>query len=164
MRWTAIGSTSCCSICNLPDGRGAECVERIQEAEPLVPIVVLSGHGDEDYAVEILNRGVQDYLVKWEGDGRAILRAIRYAIERKRAEVKLNYLARHDSLTGIPNRQYLRDQLERSDDARVARSQRRWRCCCSISTGSRRSTRRSATRLGDMLLRAVVQRLDGQRS
>ncbi len=59
-----------------------------------MPIVVLSGQGDEDYAVEILNRGVQDYLVKWEGDGRTILRAIRYAIERKRAEVRLNYLAR----------------------------------------------------------------------
>ncbi|HUQ53364.1 MAG TPA: response regulator, partial [Gammaproteobacteria bacterium] len=64
---------------NLPDGRGAECVQKIQETDGLVPIVVLSGHGDEDYAVEILNRGVQDYLVKWEGDGRTILRAIRYA-------------------------------------------------------------------------------------
>ena len=62
---------------NLPDGRGTECVERIREAEALMPIVVLSGHGDEDFAVEILNRGVQDYLVKWEGDGRIILRAIR---------------------------------------------------------------------------------------
>ena len=42
---------------NLPDARGAECVESIQEADDLVPIVVLSGHGDEDFALEILNRG-----------------------------------------------------------------------------------------------------------
>jgi diguanylate cyclase (GGDEF)-like protein len=96
---------------NLPDGRGVECVERIREADDLIPIVVLSGHGDEDFAVEILNRGVQDYLVKWEGDGRVILRAIRYAIERKRAEIKLNYLARLDWLTTLPNRQHLRDEL-----------------------------------------------------
>ena len=99
---------------HLPDATGGECVERIQTWAPNTPIVVLSGQGDEDYAVEILNRGVQDYLVKWEGDARTILRAIRYAIERKRSESKLNYLARYDSLTDIPNRQYLRDQLERA--------------------------------------------------
>ena len=46
---------------HLPDASGAECVERLQQAEQSVPIVVLSGRGDEDYAVEILNRGVQDY-------------------------------------------------------------------------------------------------------
>src|SRR5262245_54003542 len=106
---------------NLPDGRGADCVAKIQEANSLVPIVVLSGQGDEDYAVEILNKGVQDYLVKWEGDGRIILRAIRYAIERKRAELKLNYLARYDSLTAIPNRQYLRDQLDQATTRAVRR-------------------------------------------
>src|SRR5690606_11465639 len=99
---------------HLPDATGGDCVEKIQQADATVPIVVLSGQGDEDYAVEILNRGVQDYLVKWEGDARIILRAIRYAIERKRSESKLHYLARYDSLTGIPNRQYLRDQLERA--------------------------------------------------
>jgi PleD family two-component response regulator len=96
---------------NLPDGRGPECVERIRKADELVPIVVLSGHGDEDFAVEILNLGVQDYLVKWEGDGRIILRAIRYAIERKSAEIKVNYLARLDWLTCIPNQNYLREEL-----------------------------------------------------
>jgi DNA-binding response OmpR family regulator len=90
---------------NLPDGRGVECVEKIHNADELVPIVVLSGHDDEDFAVDVLNRGVQDYLVKWEGDGRIILRAIRYAIERKRAENKVNYLARLDWLTCIPNAQ-----------------------------------------------------------
>ena len=32
---------------NLPDGRGVECVERVREADDLIPIVVLSGQGDE---------------------------------------------------------------------------------------------------------------------
>lgn len=99
---------------NLPDGSGLGCVEKIQRANPQIPIVVLSGQDDEDYAIDILNRGVQDYLVKWEGQGRTVLRAVRYAIERKRAELRLNYLAQYDPLTGIPNRQYFQDQLEKA--------------------------------------------------
>ena len=62
----------------LPDGNGMDCVEAVQEANSDVPIVVLSGQDDEDFAVSILNKGVQDYLVKWEGKGRLIMRSIRY--------------------------------------------------------------------------------------
>ncbi len=143
---------------NLPDGRGAECVEKIQQADALVPIVVLSGHGDEDYAVEILNRGVQDYLVKWEGDGRTILRAIRYAVERKRAEVRLNYLARYDSLTRIPNRQYLCDQLGQA----TTRALRRGSTMALLLLDLDRFKTVNETlghEAGDVLLRDVVQRL-----
>jgi diguanylate cyclase (GGDEF)-like protein len=105
----------------LPDGSGMECVEAVQEADPDMPIVVLSGQDDEDFALGILNKGVQDYLVKWEGKGRLIMRTIRYAIERKRAEKRLNYLAQYDNLTGVPNRQYLTEQLDQAI-ARAARS------------------------------------------
>ncbi|RMF94534.1 MAG: EAL domain-containing protein [Gammaproteobacteria bacterium] len=99
---------------HLPDGSGMECVDVIQEAETGTPIVVLSGRDDEEFALSILNKGVQDYLAKWEGETRGILRAIRYAIERKRSEMRLNYLAQYDPLTEIPNRQYFNDQLARA--------------------------------------------------
>jgi len=143
---------------NLPDGRGVECVERVREADDLIPIVVLSGQGDEDFAVEILNRGVQDYLVKWEGDGRIILRAIRYAIERKRAEVKLNYLARLDWLTTLPNRYYVRDKL-----AHVAKRAARRRGTISLLLldldGFKSVNDTLGHAGGDNLLRAVAERL-----
>ena len=143
---------------NLPDGRGVECVERVREADDLIPIVVLSGQGDEDFAVEILNRGVQDYLVKWEGDGRIILRAIRYAIERKRAEVKLNYLARLDWLTTLPNRYYVRDKL-----AYVAKRASRRRGTMSLLLldldGFKTVNDTLSHAAGDALLRAVAERL-----
>ncbi len=143
---------------HLPDANGRECVERIQQANSQVPIVVLSGEGDEDYAVEILNRGVQDYLVKWEGDGRVILRAIRYAIERKRSESKLNYLARYDSLTGIPNRQYLRDQLERAT-TRALRGRTKIALLFLDLDRFKMVNDTLGHQLGDELLRSVVQRL-----
>jgi diguanylate cyclase (GGDEF)-like protein len=143
---------------HLPDATGGECVERIQQAAPQVPIVVLSGQADEDYAVAILNRGVQDYLVKWEGDGRIILRSIRYAIERKRSETKLNYLARYDSLTGIPNRQYLRDQLERAA-TRALRTRTQMALLFLDLDRFKMVNDTLGHQLGDNLLRAAVQRL-----
>ncbi len=99
---------------HLPDASGAEVVDAIQVVDQTTPVVVLSGQDDEEFALNILNKGVQDYLVKWEGESKGILRAIRYAIERKRSELRLNYLAQYDPLTGIPNRQYFHDQLERA--------------------------------------------------
>jgi diguanylate cyclase (GGDEF)-like protein len=143
---------------NLPDGRGVECVEKIQKADELVPIVVLSGHADEDFAVEILNRGVQDYLVKWEGDGRIILRAIRYAIERKRAEIKVNYLARLDWPTCLPNRQYLRDELTHAV-TRAVRNRRTMALLVLDIDGFKAVNDTLGRSVGDALLREVVQRL-----
>jgi diguanylate cyclase (GGDEF)-like protein len=109
---------------HLPDGQGLSCVDAIQKVDERIPMVVLSGQDDEDFAVSILNKGVQDYIVKWEGQGRTILRSIRYAIERKRTEMRLNYLAQFDPLTGIGNRQYFHDQLERAT-ARARREARK---------------------------------------
>jgi diguanylate cyclase (GGDEF)-like protein len=99
---------------HLPDASGEACVREIKQANSRIPIVVLSGEDSEDYAIAILNEGVQDYLVKWDRDGRTILRAIRYAIERKRTELRLNHLASYDSLTQIPNRNYFVQYLEKA--------------------------------------------------
>jgi diguanylate cyclase (GGDEF)-like protein len=109
---------------HLPDGSGLECLDSIQAVNNEIPIVVLSGQDDEDFAVSILNKGAQDYLVKWEGQGRTILRSIRYAIERKKSDLHLSYLAQYDPLTGIPNRQFFNDQLKRAT-ARARRDGRK---------------------------------------
>ena len=109
---------------HLPDGSGLQCLDAIQVVDNEIPIVVLSGQDDEEFAVSILNKGAQDYLVKWEGQGRTILRSIRYAIERKKSDLRLNYLAQYDPLTGIPNRQFFNDQLTRAT-ARARRDGRK---------------------------------------
>ena len=105
---------------NLPDATGEVSVSKIQDACPKIPIVILSGEDNEDYAIGILNQGVQDYLVKWDGEGATILRSIRYAIERKRTELRLTFLATYDSLTEIPNRNFFVEHLNKA----VSRAQR----------------------------------------
>src|SRR5215210_5161114 len=67
----------------LPDAHGLEAVHRANAAAPAIPLVVLSGLDDERLAIEALHVGAQDYLVKGQIDSRSLLRALRYAIERK---------------------------------------------------------------------------------
>ena len=67
----------------LPDAQGLDAVRRTHIAAPRIPLVVLTGHDDETLAVEALQEGAQDYLVKGQIDNRGLLRALRYAIERK---------------------------------------------------------------------------------
>jgi len=74
---------------SLSDTIGIEGVARVNEANPLVPIIVLSGQVNEEIAIAALKQGAQDYLIKGQGDGYLIGRTIRYAIERKRIETQL---------------------------------------------------------------------------
>jgi DNA-binding response OmpR family regulator len=68
---------------NLPDSRGAETFRNFLNHASGVPVVVLSGTEDEGLALQAINQGVQDYLVKGTFDGKQLARSLRYAIERQ---------------------------------------------------------------------------------
>lgn len=68
----------------LPDSQGLDTIVRIREADPAMPIVVLTGAGDEEIAMAAIAAGAQDFLVKDELGGSHLRRSIRYAIERSR--------------------------------------------------------------------------------
>src|SRR5580693_4280898 len=70
----------------LPDARGLGAVRQAHAAAPRVPLVVLTNLDDESLAAQALQEGAQDYLVKGQGEPRGLLRALRYATERKRLE------------------------------------------------------------------------------
>jgi sigma-B regulation protein RsbU (phosphoserine phosphatase) len=71
---------------SLPDGHGLGNISRMLQAAPSVPLVVLTGTDDERLAVQAVHQGAQDYLVKGQVTGPLLVRALRYAIERKRVE------------------------------------------------------------------------------
>ncbi|MDA0989615.1 MAG: response regulator [Verrucomicrobia bacterium] len=74
---------------SLPDSAGWSTFSRIRETAPHVPIVFLTGLTDEHFGVEAVKHGAQDYLLKGATDTGQLVRAIRYAIERKRWEEDL---------------------------------------------------------------------------
>lgn len=73
----------------LPDSQGLDTFIKAHAQAPQVPFVVLTGLADETLALSAVGQGAQDYLVKGATDANALLRAIRYATERKRAEIAL---------------------------------------------------------------------------
>src|SRR5262249_33835239 len=70
----------------LPDSRGRETFLFMHAQARNVPIIVLTGLGDEALALRMVQEGAQDYLTKGQVDGKLLERCILHAIERKKTE------------------------------------------------------------------------------
>ena len=73
----------------LPDSQGLATFRTLRQAAPDLAIIVVSVSDDEDMAVAAVREGAQDFLVKGQISGNLLVRAVRYAIERKQAEETL---------------------------------------------------------------------------
>jgi CheY-like chemotaxis protein len=62
---------------SLPDGRGLEVLDAVQRDYAGVPVVVLTGAEDEELALQAVERGAQDYLVKRGAEPDSLARSIR---------------------------------------------------------------------------------------
>ncbi len=78
---------------SLPDSQGLETFTQLHARAPRIPIIVLSGLSDTTVAVQAVHEGAQDFLVKGQVDGQLLVRAMRYAIERKRMTEQLGRYA-----------------------------------------------------------------------
>jgi DNA-binding response OmpR family regulator len=71
---------------HLPDTEGLDGLRRVRGAVVDAAIVMLTGLEDDAVAREALRSGAQDYLVKSGATSSSVGRALRYAVERVRAE------------------------------------------------------------------------------
>lgn len=78
------------------------------------PIILLTGQECRQTDLDALAAGAVDYLVKGEITASQLERTIRYAIERKRVEERLERLGFEDPLTGLSNRTLFHNRLEQT--------------------------------------------------
>jgi diguanylate cyclase (GGDEF)-like protein len=142
----------------LPDARGLGGLERIVQAAPRLPVVVLTGLGEDELVARAFETGAQDYLVKGDGNGKELLRAIRHAVRRKASELRRLERARSDPLTGLANREVLVERIDRAK-GRADREQRPFALLFLDLDGFKSVNDTAGHAAGDRVLQAVARRL-----
>lgn len=74
---------------SLPDSFGLDGLNKVRTTNPLMPVIILTGLQDNVIALDAIKNGAQDYLVKGTYTEKELERSIRYALERKKAEIRL---------------------------------------------------------------------------
>ena len=111
----------------LPDATDLQALAKLEQCVHEIPVIVLTGRGDEALARDALHRGAEDYLLKGNVDHNSLVRAIRYAVERhanirdlarmkkelESANKHLEKLTLIEPLTELLNRRGLQQALTR---------------------------------------------------
>ncbi len=142
----------------LPDARGLDSVIRLRGSAPDSAVIVCSGMEDEALALQMIQVGAHDYLSKNALTRATLHRALRFAIQRKRAELRLLRLAQCDPLTGLANRGAFQEQLEQTV-ARCRRHGSRLAVVFLDLDGFKTVNDTFGHDAGDMLLQEVAARL-----
>jgi len=70
----------------LPDCNGIETYRQSRARASQTPILILSSADSESLALEMIQEGAEDYLLKGSCDGETLKRAVRYAIVRRKSQ------------------------------------------------------------------------------
>jgi PAS domain S-box-containing protein len=95
---------------HLPDSQGLDSLDQLLAVAPDVPIILLTALNDDQLGMKAISLGAQDYLVKGQIEEALLKRAIKYAIERRRAEKALRESERtlFNLMSNMPGMAYRR--------------------------------------------------------
>ena len=77
-----------------------------------IPIILITRQDDHDVDFAAMKAGAVDFLDKNSLNVNILERSVRYALERKKQEDRIRYLAYYDQLTKLPNRILFLDRLK----------------------------------------------------
>lgn len=100
----------------LPESKGLDTLRRMVKKAPDLPVVALTRFEDKASGIEAVREGAQDYLVKGEIDDKLLHHVLRYATEKKKADLKIKQYARQLELR---NEEYKRFAYVVSHDLRA---------------------------------------------
>lgn len=115
----------------LPSGNALDFMARMAEKQLEIPVVVITGQGDEMIASQVIQYGAYDYLPKSRMSKKSLGRIIHNTMDkfRMKTEIKLAMekmaeLSTKDELTDLHNRRYFMEFAERevSGSARYGHS------------------------------------------
>lgn len=78
----------------LPDKDGLALIQEVRSSKNKVPLVVLTGQGDEQTAVDLMKAGASDYLAKSRVSPETLVRILHNAIRVHRAEMQVELASR----------------------------------------------------------------------
>ena len=98
---------------SLPDSSGFQTILRTKEKTKNIPIIVLTGLNDENFARKAVQAGAQDYFIKNKIESNPLVRSIFYAIERNKMARMIETLM----LTLQKNESQLKKIIEKNADS-----------------------------------------------
>jgi sigma-B regulation protein RsbU (phosphoserine phosphatase) len=85
---------------------GIDLLARVQDVDPLLPVIVMTGWGSVDLAVEAMRRGVRDFVQKpW--DNAQLLAKLRLEIDQGRARRRVEAAEQRDAVEALRIQQRL---------------------------------------------------------
>ena len=142
----------------LVDTHGLDTLDLIQAALGRLPIVVLGEKDNEAADQQMIQHGAQEVVMKDGSTAAQLTRAVRHAVERKKAEQNLSYLAQQDPLTTLANRVLFRDRMIHA----VAMAKRKKQVVGLVLCGLDRfkeTVWAFGEEMGDLLLKEAADRL-----
>ena len=142
----------------LVDTHGLDMLDLIQAALGRLPIVVLGEKDNEAADQQMIQHGAQEVVMKEGSTAAQLTRAVRHAVERKKAEQNLSYLAQQDPLTTLANRVLFRDRMIHA----VAMAKRKKQVVGLVLCGLDRFKETiwaCGQEMGDLLLKEAADRL-----